>query len=224
MILSIETAVEQTGVGLSEGGQLVDSLEGRPALKASEILHTLIRELLDRNRWKVADLTAVSVNGGPGSYTGLRIGASAAKGLCYAADLPLVHLDGLQLLVSAAVHSESGEGYEFYAPMIDARRNEVFTGLYRSDLSVAMEPGPKILTSDSYRKYANHSVFFIGNGSDKAQSLIGPGDQFHFSGVSVNMKDHARLADRAVREKKFVNSVTYAPNYLKKFFVVAPRK
>jgi tRNA threonylcarbamoyladenosine biosynthesis protein TsaB len=220
MILCIDTAIAQTSVGLCDAKGLIDSIEGHSAMRASEVLHTHTAELLKRNNLSPSDLLAVAVNGGPGSYTGLRIGASTAKGFCYALNIPLIHIDGLELLANIAKGHTEWASNDYFVPMIDARRDEVFTATFDQNLNRVSDSGPLILQPESYRELSTSNTIFIGNGALKAKEILNNFSGFMFRSLESNMIDFSRLVKQHWEQRNFQNTITYVPKYLKKVHFV----
>ena len=165
MILCIETSTTNCSVALSkEGGCIAVKEENHAHFSHGESLHDFISDLLEQAGVLREDLTAVAVSAGPGSYTGLRIGVSAAKGLCFALSIPLLALSSLQIL-SKQVHSDG-----LIIPMLDARRMEVYTAVYQKDKEVEA-PKPLILDIKSFEAYRNKEITFIGSGVAKWKEL-----------------------------------------------------
>lgn len=170
-------------------------------------------------------LDAVAVSLGPGSYTGLRIGLSEAKGLAYAMDVPLIGVDTLQLMAVSVMFSHDVEEGALFAPMIDARRMEVYTGVYDLALDTLMAPAPLILDENSYAEYlAPGPVLFFGNGSDKAREVITHPNARFIEGVKPLAVDMLALADRDFRAGRFLDLAYSVPTYLKDFQATRPRK
>ena len=174
VILNIDTSTDVCSVALTAEGGILCHREDFTGRNHAALLSGFIKDCLDRLRELELKLDAVAVSMGPGSYTGLRIGLSEAKGLAFALGIPLIGVDTLKLLAVSVMFSgrEIPEN-ALYAPMIDARRMEVFTAVYDSALTPLMEPQPLILDADSYASFLSEApVMFFGNGSDKARELI----------------------------------------------------
>ena len=155
MILLIETSTTQCSVGLSQQGICVSSLSVNEAQYAhAEVLHVLIAQLLDQQGIRPQDLLALGVSRGPGSYTGLRIGVSAAKGLCFALQIPLISMDTLAVLAQQYLHPEKRT-----VSVLDARRDEVYLGIYDSQGYALMDPQPQVIMPGYFQK----SIFLEEN-------------------------------------------------------------
>ena len=162
---------------------------------------------------------------GPGSYTGLRIGLSEAKGLAYALDIPLIGINTLQIMSCQVMFTKELEGDEIFVPMIDARRMEVYTAAYNFALEDVMPQQPLILDESSYASLLdNHrKVLFFGNGSDKAKEVIkAPNAEFVPDIVPLAI-DMIALAERAYSQREFLDTAYSVPNYIKDFQATKPK-
>jgi tRNA threonylcarbamoyladenosine biosynthesis protein TsaB len=168
LLLNIDTAIQTSSICLAENDQSI-GLKVNPSQKDSAAwLHVAIKELLQENNLTLQQLDAIAVSEGPGSYTGLRVGMATAKGLCYAAQKPLITINTLQMMAVAA----QNEPTDYLCPMIDARRLEVFTSVFDKQLNPILPPTNLILGEDSFNEILKeHSITFFGNGSDKFRSL-----------------------------------------------------
>jgi tRNA threonylcarbamoyladenosine biosynthesis protein TsaB len=218
MILCIDTAISKCSVSLSWEEKTIAKLEYNDAFKASEVLHGLIQQLLTDNEFTMQHLKAVAVNGGPGSYTGLRIGATTAKGLCYALDIPLIHINGLKLLTKGLIEREQQTEFSYYIPMIDARRMEVFTCIYNSNLENIKPPMSVILSENFGKELGSEKVAVFGNGSQKAETLITYTNFTFFNTYESNIDDFNSLCWQKFKANEFENTATYSPEYLKDFY------
>ena len=169
LVLNIETATTNCSVSLSKDGEtLVLREDNSLSYSHAETLHIFIDEVFRTSNLNTSDIDAVAVSKGPGSYTGLRIGVSSAKGLCFALDKPLIAIDTLQ---SLAHQVKLSDGY--IVPMLDARRMEVYSAIYNHNLELIREIKAEILTEDSYNSLLKtNKVYFIGNGVEKTKALI----------------------------------------------------
>ena len=168
----------------------------------------------------------MAVSLGPGSYTGLRIGLSEAKGLAYALDVPLIGVPTLMLLAVEAMFSSEYEGEPFFAPMIDARRMEVYTAVYDTALNEVMAPRALILDKDSYCDVLSQGdVVFCGDGSDKARELLSCHPGAHFiNGIRPVASSMIALSERAWHRREFIDTAYSTPIYLKDYQAVRPRR
>lgn len=169
LILNIETAIDTASISLGDNGKSVGYDECTAKNAQASWLHTAIKELLKNCSVDLSALDAIAVSNGPGSYTGLRIGLSTAKGLCYALQKPLITINTLEIMASAVADKAS----DLICPMIDARRMEVFTALYDKQLHIIHEPYSLIIDKDSFKEIlTSHNILFTGNGSQKLQNII----------------------------------------------------
>lgn len=234
VILNIETSAQCCSAALTAEGMILTHLEDFHGRNHAACLSGFIKHCLDFAADKEIDLQAVAVSMGPGSYTGLRIGLSEAKGLCYALDIPLIGIDTLQLLASRVMFSvDEIDPDTIFVPMVDARRMEVYTAAYDFGLTELLKPGPMILDGDSYADLLStgRNVLFFGDGSDKAKELIlGPDascpryDNARFvENVDPLAVDMVALAERAYARREFIDRAYATPNYLKDFQATKPK-
>lgn len=222
-IISIETSADVCSVSLSSDGFILLHREEWEGHNHAARLSGFIAEALAHLRDHDMPLDAVAVSMGPGSYTGLRIGLSEAKGLAYARRVPLIGVDTLQLLVTSLMFSgaELPEGC-LYAPMIDARRMEVFTGLYDAALIPLTTPGPLLLDADTLAgELARGPVAIFGSGAEKASEVIKSPNALFISGIRPLATDMMALAEKAWRDRRFLDLAYSTPSYLKEFYTTA---
>ena len=218
-LLLIHTALDNALAGLSVDGEVKAWRSSPEQRDHAGFLHTAIVGLLNECGWRPPELDGVAVVIGPGSYTGLRVGLSAAKGLCYALSKPLIAVNTLEWM-AAGVPPEEGI---LKCPMIDARRMEVFTALYDGNGECRMEPRAMVLDPDSFRERLDSGrILFFGNGSEKWRpSAAHPNAAFTetFSGIS----ELALLAEKAYIHLAFSDLSTTEPFYAKAFHSPSPR-
>ena len=218
-ILLIETSTAVLSVALSENGTVVASREcHEPRLQAS-LTAPLVKEVLDSKGLAVRDCDAICVGKGPGSYTGLRVGVSTAKGLAFGAGLPLIAIGSLDILAQAAI-----DGNHTVIPMIDARRMEVYTAVFSPAGEQLTPVEAKIIGQDSFADYLEKGpVLFIGDGALKCQDVIThPNASFKEAWpLASNM---APLAEKAFNEDRFEDLAYFEPFYLKDFVATVSRK
>ena len=222
LILSIDTALEQASVCISENAQVLAVKKNDRQMDHAAWIQAAIREMMNEAGRLMADINAVAVTAGPGSYTGLRVGMATAKGICYALQVPLI-TESTLLLTAQRVKKEIALNsiYGFpvlICPMIDARRMEVFTCLYDLELNEKAVPQAVILDENSFAgELSQHIILFCGNGSKKWQNLC-----IHTNAVFVNVAQN--IADLAeVAAKKYISGtfsdLAYTePAYLKSFY------
>jgi tRNA threonylcarbamoyladenosine biosynthesis protein TsaB len=218
LILHIDTATEQGSVSVARDGILLQQRLNHRAFDHASWIHTAIREMIDEenDQWQLNQLEAVSVVAGPGSYTGLRVGMATAKGLCYGLDIPLISLNTLQLMASA-IRKDALPG-QLICPMLDARRQEVFTALYNFDLEELIPPCAMILENNSFAEWLNvHRIIFSGNGSQKWKLML-QHENAIFRDVFYTAGDMAQMAAQAFNQKAFSDIAYSDPIYLKDFY------
>ena len=223
-ILNIDTSTTVCSVALSSDGMIIHHLEDFRGMNHATLLSGFIKDCLDVAEGHGLKLDAIAVSIGPGSYTGLRIGLSEAKGLAYALDLPLIGIDTLMLMAVHIMFNVDVEPDALFAPMIDARRMEVYTGVYDLALDALTPPTPLILEPESYDKYlADRVVYFGGNGSKKAKDVITSPNARWVEDVHPLALDMSALADRAYLNRDFLDLAYSTPNYLKEFQATKPK-
>jgi tRNA threonylcarbamoyladenosine biosynthesis protein TsaB len=225
----LETSTEVCSVAIVEDGKVTDSHEDISGQNHSKLLTVFISRLLESNRLKASDFDAVAVSEGPGSYTGLRIGVSVAKGFCYAAGIPLIAVNSLQAMASHVIENSSNYQLEIrptdlFVPMIDARRMEVFTAIYDSKLEIVKGVNALVVEAGSLDEYAENSrLFLFGNGSAKcSKTLTNKNIQF-IDEVYSSSLHMATLADMKFRKGEFVDTAYFEPFYLKDFIATVPK-
>jgi tRNA threonylcarbamoyladenosine biosynthesis protein TsaB len=227
LLLSIETSSPICSIALHkvEDGRLLGQSELRLEKSHSTHLTVLIEQLVANTGHTVRDLAAVAVSDGPGSYTGLRIGAAAAKGLCFALDIPLVAVGTLPALAhQVAARMPRADTY-LYAPMLDARRQEVYTALYRADGYELTAPAPLILTPEAMaEQLTHHAVLFFGSGAAKFQPLVSANPNAVFlADVQPSAVSVGELALGAYQRQEFQDVAYYEPFYLKEVYTTTPK-
>lgn len=225
-ILNIETSTSVCSVALASEGAILRHSEDFQGRNHAVVLSGFIKDSLDHLRRHGMKPDAVAVSIGPGSYTGLRIGLSEAKGLAYALEIPLIGVQTLELMGVGVMFSRDDlPGDTLFAPMIDARRMEVYTAVYDLSLRPKMSPVPLILDTESYKDFlAAGPVAFFGDGSGKARELIGGNPNAIFiPDVSPLAADMVALSERAFRDGDLLDLAYSTPLYLKEFQATKPR-
>lgn len=224
ILLQIETATQVCSAALSVNGKTVALKELAAQNIHAGSLTLFIEEVMKKAGVAYADLDAVAVSSGPGSYTGLRIGVSTAKGICFAVDRPLIGISTLRMMVKGFL--EANPGYTgLVCPMIDARRMEVFTGLYNTSLQEVLPVTAKIIDEQAYQEeLATQHITFIGDGALKcSDSILSPNAEFS----SLNFNSAANmstLAYQALSEGHFEDVAYFEPYYLKDFVITPAKK
>lgn len=223
LLLAIETATKVCSIALFKGNKLLAFKEESGAYSHAENLAAFAQELLQKENLSFTMLNAVVVSKGPGSYTGLRIGVSFAKGLCFALNIPLIAVNTLEGMTWAAIReSEFSEAY--YCPMIDARRMEVYTTIFNSKLEQLEPVSASIIDKNLFESYYNKHPFYVfGDGSAKALSSMKDDHVIHLETCFPSAKNLGEIANLKYDKKEFENLAYFEPFYLKEFMAVKPK-
>ena len=223
-ILLIETSTSVLSVALAQDGTVVsERVCTQPRMQAS-LTAPLVKEVLDQAGMAAKDCDAVCVSSGPGSYTGLRVGVSTAKGLAFGAGIPLLAMGTLDILVASCHSERSEESPAFIVPMIDARRMEVYTAVYSAEGQRLTEVEAKVIGPESFAEYLEKGeVLFVGDGALKCKDVIGHSNA-RFQEAFPLAKDMAKWAQKAFEEGKFENLAYFEPFYLKDFIATVSKK
>ena len=225
-ILSIETSTDVCSVALTSEGQVLDHSENYEGQTHATLLSQYVQQALQYARTREVSIDAIAVSIGPGSYTGLRIGLSEAKGLAFGLSVPLIGVNTLQLLaVSAMFNHFIDEERLLYVPMIDARRMEVYTAAYTPALEALVEPQAMILDEHSFKNLLDegYTLVAIGNGSDKAREVLKHEHMRFIAGIKPVALEMMALAEKAFREQQFIDVAYSTPLYLKEFQATKPK-
>jgi len=228
IILTLETATPVCSVALAVDGECIGFMESDAPNARSKVLTSFIDEVLKQGGIAPEQLDAVAVSRGPGSYTGLRIGVSAAKGLCYALDIPLLAPDTLQAMAWGALESfsrpDTPPADRLFCPMIDARRMEVYCGIWDNQNQQVHEVEAKIITPDTFSSLLqHHSIVFFGNGSEKCQPMYADHPNALFiKGFRASAAFLIPLATTRCQNGKIENTAYFEPFYLKDFIAGKP--
>jgi len=214
LILCLETATTNCSVALSQDGALLALKEDKSNnYSHAEKLHVFIDEILKENNLNVTDLDAIAVSKGPGSYTGLRIGVSSAKGLCFSLDIPLISIATLASL-AAQVELEKG----FVIPMLDARRMEVYSAVFDEKLNEIRETKAEILDENSFTDYLEKDkTVFIGNGVEKFQAICTHSNAEFILDKLPSAREMCTLAEAKYKKSDTEDVAYFEPYYLKDF-------
>ena len=216
-ILNIHTSTETAIINLASDGDTLQTMFNHDTKQHAAFLHSAVNELLEKEGITIGKLDAIGITCGPGSYTGIRVGLSAAKGFCYALSIPLITFNTLEVMaLSAAASAEDQE--VFYCPMIDARRMEVYMALYSSDLQEIEPPSAKILDENSFKKYKDlNKIIFSGSGSKKFRELVKFAN-FFFSETGISSESLAWFSWQKFQKAEFDNVASAKPLYIKDFY------
>lgn len=226
VIINIETSTDVCSAALTAEGMVLCHREDFKGRNHAVVLSGFIKACLDYLREHEMKLDAVAVSLGPGSYTGLRIGLSEAKGLAYALDVPLIGVSTLELMAVSAMFSAADlDPDTLLAPMIDARRMEVYTAVYDFALTPLMAPQPLILTDDSYSEFlVDNKVALFGNGSVKAKDVVKSDNALFVGDIVPLATDMLALAERSYMNGEFLDLAYSTPEYLKDFMAIKPKR
>lgn len=226
-ILNIETSGTTCSAALTSDGMIVAHQEDFNGRNHATLLSGFVKYCLDYASDHELKLDAVAVSLGPGSYTGLRIGLSEAKGLAYALDIPLIGINTLELLATRVMFSSDLiEPDSIFVPMIDARRMEVYTAAYDFALESHLAPQPLILDENSYADIlaTGRPILYFGSGAEKAQEIFKAHPQAQYvPNVDAVAVDMIALADREYAKKRFLDVAYSTPLYLKDFQATTPK-
>lgn len=235
LILNIDTATSAGSVCLSRDGVPLAEQINMDQKDHAAVIAPLIKKIVEENMVSFEEIDAVAISGGPGSYTGLRVAASTAKGLCYAWNIPLIAINTLKMMANGmkSLHplkegdqssltlslSHSLNDHFLLCPMIDARRMEVFTALYNWELKPVIEPAAVVLDGSFLYPYRQEPVYLFGSGMLKAKKLLAqPPPSWHFSEFTCKASYLAPLTEQAFKERQFQDVAYFEPFYLKSFW------
>jgi tRNA threonylcarbamoyladenosine biosynthesis protein TsaB len=217
-ILHIETSTDVCSVALSEDGAILFTKEDFDGPQQAVTVGVFVDEVLSMADSHAKPIDAVAVSCGPGSYTGLRIGASMAKGICYGRSIPLIALPTLKVLSVPVLLMDELPEDALLCPMIDARRMEVYSAIYDRALNPVKEVSADVIDADSYAAYLDeHPVYFFGNGAAKCKEVIKHPNARFFDGIQPLARWMFPLADRAFLDGTFQDVAYFEPFYLKEF-------
>lgn len=231
LILNIETSTAVCSVSLGKEGKLLAYKENKEGMNHATHLTVFIDSILKENQLTTNDLDAVAVSMGPGSYTGLRIGVSTAKGICYGSNLPLIAVSTLQamtapVLKDEAILSQLGDpGSSIFCPMIDARRMEVYTAFYSCDNKEIREVSAEIIDEESFASdLKKGEIVFFGDGSTKCQSSLQSQNGIFIDNITPSAIGMIELSEAKFEAKAFEDVAYFEPFYLKDFVATTPKK
>ena len=223
-IILIETSTALCSAAISEDGKITAYRESSAPKAHTSLTAVFIQEMLEEKGLGISDCDAVCVSMGPGSYTGLRVGVSTAKGLCFGSGKPLIAVGTLDTLVAQAASEAEGTSYRHIIPMIDARRMEVYSAVFSPDGRQITETAPVIIDENSFAQYLEEGdVLFIGDGAGKCADVI-THPNAHFIQCNPKASSMAQPASAAYKEKRFKDVAYFEPFYLKEFVATVSRK
>ncbi len=213
LILTIETSGQICSVALFENNQLIDSREIMEQGAHSAKLTLLIQEVLKKNNYSIKNLKAIGISIGPGSYTGLRIGLSTAKGICFGLDIPLISISTLRIMMEEVKVLETSD---YYISMMDARRMEVYAAIFNKNGETILEEGAYILTENPFDNYLKKNILVFGNGANKWDWANENLERF-IENISPRAKFMGNLVYEKFLNKNFEDLVLSEPAYLKEY-------
>lgn len=221
IILNIETATKNCSVSIAKNGEVLAIKElNNGQYSHAEVLHPFIDAILSKAYISKKQIDAIAVSKGPGSYTGLRIGVSAAKGLCFAFDKPLISIDTLTSL-SHSISISDG----FIVPMIDARRMEVYCSVFDEKHQQIRDIKAEVINEDSFLEYLEKDkVYFLGDGAEKCKEVITHKSAVFIEDKSPSAKEMAKLSAMKYKKNDIEDVAYFEPFYLKDFIVVPEKK
>ena len=217
-ILLIESATKVCSVGVLKGEEVFVKEEFNENFSHAENLTVFVEEVMKKANLTMSELNAVAVSSGPGSYTGLRIGVSLAKGICYALNIPLISVDTLQYLAQREFFEHFSADSFYVISMIDARRMEVYCNVFDEDNKALSETTNKIIEPDSFKELLDKKkVFFVGDAAEKCQSVIEHPNAVFLPDALCSANKMASIASAKFKSNKFEDTAYYVPFYLKSF-------
>lgn len=228
-ILNIETATGICSASIAKDGKTIAIREADEERSHASVLAVFIKELLEETGIKASGLDAVSVSKGPGSYTGLRIGVSVAKGICYASVKPLLAIDTLQAMAwgmaNFCIKDMPVHNNALLCPMIDARRMEVYTALYKIDGEMVCDTRAEIINEKSFSDHLEtEKIIFFGDGAEKCRRIIKSQNALFTEGISASARYMEQLSEEKFRKGEIEDTAYFEPFYLKDFIAGKPTK
>lgn len=232
LILHIETATDICSVAISEGDQQLASVESGPERSHATLLNSFIRKCLHKSNKVLDVIDAVAVSKGPGSYTGLRIGVSTAKGIAYALQKPLLSSGTLESMAfGASSHRDIQDLIQKYdsglilCPMLDARRMEVYTGFFTPEIVLVRDVAADVVDKESFGEILemNHVCFF-GNGADKCEQVLKHPNAHFIKGFNPSASNMIKPVLKRFEEQQYEDVAYFEPFYLKDFIATTPKK
>ncbi len=224
LILCIETSTKVCSVALSKNGEAIAIKESNDAnYSHAENLTSFIQEVFSKTNFELKNIDAVAVSKGPGSYTGLRIGVSTAKGLCYALGKPLIAISSLKAMASGYIRQSLNSSFTYYCPMIDARRMEVYCAMYDNKLNEINKTAAVIIDPTSFsEQIQKNKIIFFGDGAMKCRAEINHANAIFVEGIVTSASPMAAISEKKYQEKKFEDVAYFEPFYLKDFVSATP--
>lgn len=227
LILHIESSTTNCSVSLAKKGILIDLIEENNGYKHSEKLNIFIDNILKKNNFSYNQLSAIAISKGPGSFTGLRIGVSTAKGLSYALNIPLISISSIEAMANYIILKTKNK-YDkntFFCPVIDARRMEVYTAIYDIKKNIIENINAKIIDSSSYKNILQkRKIVFFGTAVEKIKRIINNKNAIYLNDVYPSSKFMVDIAFKKFKNQIFENIAYFEPFYLKDFIAGKSKK
>lgn len=224
VIIHIETSTNACSVAVSVDSKIIFEKISTEGPSHATLLGVFVSEAMQALRQMAIEPDAVSVSSGPGSYTGLRIGVSEAKGLCYGLNIPLIALKTPLIMAKTVIGTLDIDDNTLLCPMIDARRMEVYAAIYDKNLNTVRDINADIITPDSYAEYLSDSkILFFGNGSDKCKGIINSANANFVEDIFPSASNMVELAEAAYKNNDFADTAYFEPFYLKDFVATTPK-
>jgi len=232
IILNIETATSLCSVSLAKNGKVLSIRETQEEKSHARLLSVFISEIMQEQGFEIKDLDGVAVGKGPGSYTGLRIGVSTAKGICFGANIPMLAIGTLQILCDQVfikadlnIRDILRDPSTLICPMIDARRMEVYYSLFNNHGKEVSNAAAEVINNITFLPVlAKHTVIFTGSGMNKCREILNHPNAILMDHIHPSAQSLARLSYKAFQNDKFVNLAYFEPFYLKDFIGTVPKK
>ena len=213
LILGLETSSQNCSVALFDDAKILVSKKNNEIYKHSQILFTMIQNVLKEADVEVKKLDAIAISSGPGSFTGLRIGSAAALGMCHALEIPLIAINTLESLISTVKNNYHED--ILFCPMIDARRMEVYCMISDNQNNVVLQQQAKIIDEDSFKEF-DKKILCFGDGATKCKKVLQNNNKIQFlDGIDTEADNLCKIAYVRFQKKIFDNILTFSPNYIK---------
>ncbi|NCO55454.1 MAG: tRNA (adenosine(37)-N6)-threonylcarbamoyltransferase complex dimerization subunit type 1 TsaB [Bacteroidetes bacterium CG02_land_8_20_14_3_00_31_25] len=226
-ILAIETSTNICSIALLSNNKIIAYKENSEHNSHSQSLTVLIKKLLEESDFNINKIDAFAVSIGPGSYTGLRIGVSVTKGLCFGLSKPVIAVSTLKALAKQFLNKNSKKNNSnlLLCPMLDARRLEVYTALYKHDLTEIIQPQPLLIDETSFKKQLlKNKICFFGDGSEKCKNIINSENAIFDCSINISAIAVAQIAQIMFDGKQFADVAYFEPLYLKEFIAIKSTK
>lgn len=218
IVLNIDSSIETATVCIARDGIILAVKTNESQKEHASFLHQAIKDVLESAALKMDQVDAIAVTGGPGSYTGIRVGMATAKGLAFALKKPFITIGTLNMLASAAIDQvTTGNHGALYAPMIDARRMEVYTAVFDANMKEVLAPAALILDSNSFSNLSNSPVYFFGSGAAKWKEMNNYKNAIFLHDLNV-AKSLAKLSHDKLQNTDFTDLAYSEPFYVKEFY------